>query len=383
MDHFRTKGWDHRVIPCANPLAQYQSHKDEILEAIKRVLESGNYILGPEVATFERSFAAYCGTDYAIGVNSGTDALILALRALSIGPGDEVITVSHTALATIAAIIANGATPVLVDIDPVYYTMDPECFQRAITSKTKAVIPVHLYGQPADMDAILGIARTHGLFVIEDCAQATGATYKSKRVGSIGDAGCFSFYPTKNLGAIGDGGMVVTRNVQLAEQIRKHRQYGWDENRITKEAGLNSRLDEIQAAILNVKLRTLDTDNVRRIEIAQHYNKALSVLPATLPAAQPESTHVYHLYVLACDDRDRLKKHLAVHHILAGIHYPLPAHRHGGYDNHVLCAAEGLPVTELLASRILTLPLYPELTDAEIEQIIAAVRGFAFSQSRD
>jgi len=363
------------MILCASPLAQYQSHKEEILEAIERVLEGGNYILGPEVEKFEKSFAAYCGADYAVGVSSGTDALILALRALDIGPGDEVITVSHTALATVAAIIASGATPVLVDIDPSCYTMDPECFQRAITSRTKAVIPVHLYGQPSDMDAITKIAREHGLFVIEDCAQAAGAIYKGMRVGSIGDAGCFSFYPTKNLGAIGDGGMVVSKNAGLAQRIRRLRQYGWDEKRTTDEPGLNSRLDEIQAAILNVKLKSLDEDNARRRGIAQLYNEGLAGLPIALPNEHPDTTHVYHLYVIACKERDQLQKRLADSGVLAGVHYPVPGHRHGGYVGKATVSPKGLPITEELGATIVSLPIYPELSRCNVNEIISLTRG--------
>ncbi len=361
------------MIYCANPLAQYQSHKEEIIEAIKGVLEGGNYILGPEVEKFEKSFAAYCGADYAVGVNSGTDALILALRALGIGPGDEVITVSHTALATVAAIIASGATPVLVDIEPAYYTIHPQCFQRAITSKTKAVIPVHLYGQPADMEAIMEIAREHGLFVIEDCAQATGATYKGRRVGSIGNVGCFSFYPTKNLGAIGDGGMVVTKNANLAERIRRLRQYGWDENRITEEPGLNSRLGEIQAAILNVKLKSLDEDNARRRGIAQLYNESLAGLPIVLPKERSDTTHVYHLYVIASEERDRLKGRLAESGVFAGVHYPTPGHLHGGYDRRCQLPGAGLPVTERALGNILSFPMYPELSPMQVARVTETV----------
>lgn len=358
------------MILCANPLAQYQSHREEILEAVKRVLESGSYILGPEVDAFEKSFATYCGVDHAVGVNSGTDALTLTLRALDIGPGDEVITVSHTALATVAAIIACGARPVLVDIEPEYYTMDPHCFQRAITSQTKAVIPVHLYGQPADMDAIMGIAREHGLFVIEDCAQATGATYKGKRVGSIGHAGCFSFYPTKNLGAIGDGGMVVTGNAKVAQRIRRLAQYGWNENRVTEESGVNSRLDEIQAAILNVKLKNLDRDNIYRKEIALVYNETLSKLQIALPIERPDTNHIYHLYVIACDNRDVLKKRLAENGIFAGIHYPVPGHRHHGYDKKCVLFEGGLPVTERVTGDILSLPMFPEISPKQLELIV-------------
>lgn len=364
------------MISCANPLAQYLSQKGEIIEAVKRVLEGGNYILGPEVENFEKSFAAYCGVDFSVGVNSGTDALILTLRALDIGPGDEVITVSHTALATIAAIVASGATPVLVDIDPAYYTMSPQCFQRAITSKTKAVIPVHLYGQPADMDAIMTIAREHRLFVIEDCAQATGAIYKGNRVGSIGDAGCFSFYPTKNLGAIGDGGMVVTRNSSLAERIRRLRQYGWDEYRTTEEPGLNSRLDEIQAAILNIKLKSLDQDNARRGEIANIYNEGLADLPIILPKTRTDTIHVYHLYVIASKERDQLKKWLAGKEVFAGVHYPVPGHLHGGYGHRCQVPSEGLPVTESVLGNILSLPMYPEMSLAQATQVTSLFLKF-------
>lgn len=361
------------MIPCAKPLAQYQSHKEEILDAIKGVLEGGNYILGPEVEKFEKSFAAYCGVDYAVGVNSGTDALILSLRALDVGQGDEVITVSHTAVATVAAIIACGATPVLVDIEPAYYTMHPQCFQQAITPRTKAVIPVHLYGQPADMEAVMEIAREHGLFVIEDCAQATGATYKGRRVGSIGHAGCFSFYPTKNLGAIGDGGMVVTGNASLSKRIRRLRQYGWDENRATEEPGLNSRLGEIQAAILNVKLKSLDMDNARRRGIAQMYNEGLAGLPMTLPKERSDSMHVYHLYVIASEERDRLKETLAETGVFAGVHYPIPGHLHGGYDWRCRLPDMGLPVTERARGNILSLPMYPELTAMQATRVTEAV----------
>jgi len=365
------------MIPCANPLAQYQSHQKEILEAINRVLESGNYILGPEVEAFEQSFSAYCGTDYAVGVNSGTDALILTLRALDIGAGDEVITVSHTALATIAAIIASGATPVLVDIDPVYYTMDPAYLQKAITSKTKAVIPVHIYGQSADMDTIMEIARAHNLLVIEDCAQATGTLYKGRRVGSIGEAGCFSFYPTKNLGAIGDGGMVVTKNEKLAQRIRQLRQYGWHINRNTEEPGLNSRLDEMQAAILNVKLKYLDGDNARRREIAQSYNKGLAGLPIELPRERPDTTHVYHLYVIVCGQRDLLKERLAKNGVLAGVHYPVPGHLHRGYSRQCKLPSTSLSVTEDISGKVLSLPMYPEMTTMQVAQVIDDLPKFA------
>jgi len=361
------------MIPCACPVVQYQNCKEEILKAIQRVLENGNYILGAEVESFEQSFAAYCEVDYAVGVNSGTDALLLTLRASGIGPGDEVITVSHTAVATVAAIINSGATPVLVDIDPAYYTMDTECFQKAITPKTKAVIPVHLYGQPADMDAIMDIANSHGLIVIEDCAQAAGAKNHNRRVGSIGDAGCFSFYPTKNLGAVGDGGMVVTRKSALAERIKQIRQYGWDENRVSNEAGYNSRLDEIQAAVLNIKLKQLDADNAERRKIAQRYNEGLARLPFRLPKEKPDSTHVYHLYVIATVNRDNLKRMLAERHILTGVHYPVPVHLQGGYANKVRTYPANLKYTEELVSEVLSLPEYPGLSVTDVDLVIQSI----------
>lgn len=364
------------MIPCANPLAQYQSHKEEILGAINRVLDGGNYILGPEIASFEHTFAKFSGVDYAIGVNSGTDALILAIHALGIGPGDEVITVSHTAIATVSAIIATGATPVLVDIDSVYYTIDPNCLQHAITQKTKAVIPVHLYGQPADMDEIMKIALEHGLYVIEDCAQSAGAIYKGKRLGSIGIIGCFSFYPTKNLGAIGDGGMVITSDKKIAERIKRLRQYGWDDNRLTEEAGLNSRLDEMQAAILNVKLKKLDEDNARRRAIAKIYNEGLTGLPITLPAERPCTSQVYHLYVIACMDRDKLKINLAENGIFAGIHYPVAVHCQDGYISKCILPGSGLPATEGLIKNVLSLPMYPEINTSDVQYVIEALKKF-------
>ena len=361
------------MIPCANPLAQYQSHREEIDAAIQRVLAHGNYILGPEVDAFERSFASYCDSSCAIGVNSGTDALILTLRALNVGKGDEVITVSHTALATVSAIIASGATPVLIDIESEYYTINPACLERAITPRTKAVIPVHIYGQTADMDAIMEIAAKHGLLVIEDCAQAAGASYKGRRVGSIGEAGCFSFYPTKNLGAIGDGGAVVTNNRKLADRIRRLRQYGWDESRSTEEPGINSRLDELQAAILKVKLSYLDADNEKRTELARQYDEGLSALPLKIPKVRLESTHVFHLYVIECQSRDQLKVILAENKVHAGIHYLVPGHLHPGYDRLCILPPAGLPVTEGLQAGILSLPMYPEMSQAQAAHVIAVI----------
>ncbi len=363
------------MITCAAPAEQYFAHREDIAAAIARVLEAGNYILGPEVRAFESAFASYCGVREGVGVNSGTDALTIALRALDVGAGDEVVTVSHTALATIAAILATGATPVLVDVDPALYTMDPNLLETAFTARTKAVVAVHLYGQPVELASVLAIAAKHGVAVIEDCAQATGAEYDGRRVGSLGSMGCFSFYPTKNLGAIGDGGMVIANDVRTAERLRRLRQYGWDDRRATAEIGMNSRLDELQAAILAVKLRALDDDNARRRRIAEAYRQSLSGLPIDLPALQRGASHVYHLFVIACEARDSLKDHLTRNGIGAGVHYPVPAHKHGGYATRVRVAPTGLTNTDALVDRILTLPMYPELTDAQVDQVIGSVRS--------
>ena len=358
------------MIPWADPRAGYKSRQDEIRAAIDRVLERGQYILGPEVEAFETAFADYCGVPHAVGVNTGTDALVLALRAFDIGPGDEVITVSHTALATLAAILATGATPVLVDVDPDHWTLDPAALEGAISLRTRAIVPVHLYGLPADMDPILEVASARGVLVIEDCAQAAGADYKDRRVGGLGDAGCFSFYPTKNLGAFGDAGAVVTRHAAVAARLRRLRQYGWDDRRDTVEPGVASRLGEIQAAILNVKLPTLDRDNAVRRAIAARYDAALATLPLLRPSVRPGSTHVYHLYVICCEPREALRARLAADQVLAGVHYPVPGHRHGGYGSRCRVAATGLAVTEALAECVLSLPMFPEMTAEQVGLVI-------------
>ena len=363
------------MIHWASPLAQYRAHQDAIQAAIARVLDSGAYILGEEVGSFERAFATYCGTGHAVGVASGTDALILAMRALDIGPGDDVITVSHTAVATVAAVLATGATPVLADVDPVYYTIDPARIEEAISARTKAIVAVHLYGQACDMDAISAIAKRHGLRVIEDCAQAVGARYGDRPVGILGTIACFSFYPTKNLGAIGDGGMVTTANAELAARVRRLRQYSWDESRETDEAGLNSRLDPLQAAILHTKLSHLDADNARRETIAKKYDRGLAGLPITAPAVRPRTQHAYHLYVIAGDGRDALANHLAGSQVGSAVHYPVPVHLQKGYAERVIIPKVGLPVTTRLAKRVLSLPIYPELSNENIEHVIASVRS--------
>jgi len=360
------------MILCGNPRAQYESHKSAIDSAIRRVLESGRYILGDEVISFEREFAEYVGVEFAIGVGSGTEALHLALVACGVGPGDEVITVAHTAVATVAAIELCGATPVLVDIEPDYFTLDVARLEAAITERTKAIVPVHIYGQPADLAAIASVAKRHGVRVIEDCAQAHGATYRDKRVGSWGDVACFSFYPTKNLGAIGDGGAVVTNDPALAEKVRSLREYGWSSERnVSDVSGWNSRLDELQAAILRVKLEHLDEDNKQRRKIAALYDELLRDSDLVLPLRRVDGSHVFHLYVVRSTERDELLARLRGEGIGASIHYPVPVHLQPAYADR-LASAGSLPNTEGAAREILSLPIYPELTEAEIQKVAEA-----------
>jgi dTDP-4-amino-4,6-dideoxygalactose transaminase len=363
-------------VACAAPHAQYLSHKAEIDAAVQRVLAQGRYILGEEVRAFEAEFAAFTGTREAIGVGSGTEALHLALAACGIGAGDEVITVSHTAVATAAAIELCGASPVFADVRPDSYTLDPEAIGAAITPRTKALVPVHLYGHPAEMDAILEIARKHGLRVIEDCAQAHGATHKGRPVGSMGDAAAFSFYPTKNLGAIGDGGAVVTHDAALAKRARELREYGWRERYVSALPGWNTRLDEIQAAILRVKLKTLAADNARRVALAARYTDQLRGCALTLPQAAPDTRHVFHLYVVRSPVRERLQAALAERGIGALVHYPVPIHLQPAYKDRCR-RAPSLAVTERLAREVLSLPMYPELSFEDQDLVIEALRSLA------
>ena len=328
-------------------------------------------MLGEEVSLFEREFAAYVGVEHGVAVGSGTEALHLALAAAGVGPGDEVVTVAHTAVATVAAIELVGATPVLVDIEREFYTLDPSLLEQAVTPRTKAVIPVHLYGQPADLTPILRIARRHGLRVIEDCAQAHGAAYDGRRVGSCGDMGCFSFYPTKNLGAIGDGGLVVTGDAQLAGRVRSLREYGWSERYVSSISGWNSRLDEIQAAILRVKLRYLDEDNQRRMRLAAAYDEGLAGAGVATPRRRENVDHVYHLYVVRAAERDRLQAQLKAVGIGTLVHYPLPIHLQPAYAGR-LQGREHLPETECAAREVLSLPMYPELTLDDVRQVARA-----------
>jgi dTDP-4-amino-4,6-dideoxygalactose transaminase len=361
------------MILCGNPQAQYLAHKPEIDSAIHMALESGWYVLGREAEAFEREFAAYVGVAHGVGVGSGTEALHLALKACDIGAGDEVITVSHTAVATVSAIELAGAKPIFADIDEACCTLDPTVLDKHITPKTRAIIPVHLYGQAVDLGPVMETARRHGLKIIEDCAQAHGATYCGRQVGSFGTLACFSFYPTKNLGAIGDGGMVVTSDAALANKVRLLREYGWAERYVSQVAGWNSRLDEIQAAVLRVKLRYLDADNAARVRIAGIYNEALKDSGLRLPVTRSGNTHVYHLYVVRSSERDGLRRYLQGREIAPGIHYPVPIHKQPAYSSRF---AVGLPVTEQAASEVLSLPIYPELTDIEVGHVISAVLGF-------
>ena len=367
-------------IPQTDPRAGYLAQRAAIDAAIARVLEGGIYILGQEVAAFEAAFAAFVGVTHAVGVGNGTDAIELALRACGVGAGDLVFTVSHTAVATVAAIERTGATAALIDVEPGTYTIAPHELSRALRMPPKgrpaAVLPVHLYGQPADLSALSDIARTHGLRLIEDCAQSHGALWCGRPVGSVGDIGCFSFYPTKNLGALGDGGMVVTNDPTLASAAREIREYGWRERYISARVGINSRLDAIQAAILGVKLKRLAADNSRRQAIATRYDVGLAGLPLAVPTRRPNATHVFHQYVIRLAGRDLLRDRLRGAGIGTGIHYPAPVHRQPAYEGRLVPGPLGLGVTERAAAQILSLPIYPQLSDEAVERVIAEIRRF-------
>ena len=359
------------LVP-ADPKASYLAHKDEIDEAIHRVLDSGWYILGQEVAGFEKEFAAYIGVGNAIGVASGTDALEIALRSCGIGPGDDVITVSHTAVATVAAIELAGATPILVDIDPCTYTMDPNRLEDTIkqqgAGRLKAIIPVHLYGHPADMAAIMDIAGRHGLSVIEDCAQSHGAAIGDRKTGTWGHLSAFSFYPTKNLGALGDGGAVVTNDPALAQRLRQLREHGFRERYVSHLSGMNTRLDELQAAILRVKLQYLRTENARRLQIARIYGASLSGTTLVLPQLHAKVDHVFHLYVVRSTHRDGLKAFLKENSVGTSIHYPVPVHLQPAYHARAVIGRGGLEHTEQVCREILSLPMYPQMTDEQVQR---------------
>jgi dTDP-4-amino-4,6-dideoxygalactose transaminase len=357
-------------VPFLDLRAAYLELKAEIDDAIARVCDSGRYILGPEVEAFEAEFAAYCEAKFAVGVANGLDALHLALRCLGVAPGDEVIVPSNTFIATWLAVSQCGATPVPVEPDERTHNINPALIESAITPRTRAIIPVHLYGQPADLDPILAIARTHGLYVLEDAAQAHGARYKGKRIGAHGDAVAWSFYPGKNLGALGDGGAVTTNDPQIADRIRVLRNYGSREKYVNETRGFNSRLDPLQAAILRVKLAHLDEWNARRAKIAERYRQGLAEARLVLPYVPDWAEPVWHLYVVRCAKRHSFQSALAESGVSSSIHYPIPPHlqqayRQAGYPRG------SLPVAESMATEVLSLPIGPHLSDSDLIEIIA------------
>jgi dTDP-4-amino-4,6-dideoxygalactose transaminase len=351
---------------------QHQAIEEELVEVFRRVLRKSSFILGPEVVAFEKEFAAYVGASDCIAVNNGTTALQLVLAGLGIGPGDEVITVANTFIATAEAISAVGARPVFVDVDPVSYTMDPQQVEAAITPNTKALLPVHLYGQAADVDALLKIARRHNLHLIEDACQAHGATYKGRKAGSLGVAGCFSFYPGKNLGCLGEGGAVVTSNPELAQRMRMLRDHGSVKKYEHSLPGYNFRLEGLQGGFLSVKLPHLDRWNARRREVAKLYHELLSDTSLKLPVEMGWGEHVYHLYVIQTDDREALRLALNAAGIECGLHYPVPLHLQAAYAD--LSYEKGrFPVSEHLSSHILSLPMHPYITDEEVKRVASVL----------
>ena len=360
-------------VPYLDLKAQYQSIKPEIDAAIARVLDSCQFVLGPEVAAFEQEFSTYCGAAECIALNSGTSALHLALLAAGVGPGDEVITVPFTFVASVAAVCYTGARPVLVDIDPRSFTMDPAAIEAAITPRTKAILPVHLYGQSADMDPIMDIARRHGIAVIEDAAQAHGAKYKGRPVGSIGDMACFSFYPGKNLGAYGEGGAVTTNNAQYASTVRMLRDWGQDRKYHHILRGYNYRMEGFQGAILRVKLHRLEQWTEARRAVVNQYNQHLAGSDVERPVEMPWARHVYHVYTLRTEDRDGMQASLQAEGIQTGIHYPVPVHLQPAYAD--LGYGRGaFPQSEVACAQVLSLPLYPELSSEAVAQVAGAVK---------
>jgi dTDP-4-amino-4,6-dideoxygalactose transaminase len=363
------------ILP-ADPKASYLAARAEIDAAIQRVMQSGRYILGPELEAFEKEFAAWLGVAGAVGVANGTDALELALQAAGIGPGDKVVTVANTVTATVSAIGANGATPVFVDIDPGTMLLNLDALEKLLTEmrdpRIKAVIPVHLYGQAVDMPRLMQLAEKHRLIVIEDSAQAHGSTVGGRKAGSWGHLAAFSFYPTKNLGAFGDAGAVAGSDPALLEQVRLLRQYGWRKRYVSEMPGRNSRLDEIQAAILRVNLSRLEAGNIRRSEIAGQYLTALKDTPLTLPVVAEGRTHCWHQFVVHTPRREELRAYLEKKGILCGILYPVPVHRQPAYHN----AALSLPQTEQACAEVLSLPLHPGLTNEDVNRVVREVTGF-------
>jgi dTDP-4-amino-4,6-dideoxygalactose transaminase len=363
------------MIPLVDLKAQHREHLDELTSEVRAVIENAEFILGPKVASLERNFADYCGVAHAVAVNSGTSALHLALLAAGIGPGDEVITVPHTFVATVAAIRYTGATPVFVDVSPDTLTIDPARLRDAITARTKAVIPVHLYGHPAEMDPILAISKEHSLTVIEDSAQAHGAEYKGARTGSLGHFGCFSFYPSKNLGACGEGGIITTNNGDSAKRLRMLRDWGQETKNAHVLRGYNYRLEGIQGAILTAKLRRLETWNERRRQIAKMYREGLIDSGLTLPIELPANRHVYHLYVVRTKKRRELQSSLKTAGIETGVHYPTPVHLQLAHAD-LNYRRGAFPIAENAAETVLSLPMFPELRDEQAQAVIDAVVAF-------
>ena len=362
-------------IPVFDLKRQYEYLKTDIDNAITNVFESGNFVLGEHVRLFEEEFASYLGAEFAIGVGSGTEALHLSLKACDIGPGDEVITVPNTAVPTISAISFAGARPILVDVTPDTYTIDTKKIEKKITNKTKAIMPVHMYGHSAEMEQIMKLAEAYNLRIIEDACQAHGAQYNGKNAGTLGDMGCFSFYPTKNLGAYGDGGIVVTNDEELYNKLRMLRNYGEVKKFSSKIEGFNSRLDEIQAAVLRVKLKHLDTWTNRRREIATLYLQLLFNSSVQLPCERQWAKHVYHLFVIRTNKRDALKDYLQERGVGTHIHYPIPIHMQEAYKKFGYKTGD-FPISERNAGEILSLPIYPELTTEEIETVADLISEF-------
>ena len=363
-------------IPLVDLRAQYQTIQLEVMAAIEDVFTNMQLFLGPQSKAFEQEFATYSGCDYGVGCSSGTDALVLALRACEIGPGHEVITVANTFIATVEAIALVGATPVFVDIDPETYTMDWTQLSRVLTPRTRAIVPVHLYGHPVEMQPVLEFAQEHGLWVIEDASQAHGAIYHGQRVGSMGDIGCFSLYYSKNLGAYGEAGICVTRDNELAESLRMLRDHGSRVRYHHEVLGTNARLDELQAAVLRVKMRYLEEWNAARQAHARAYTEQLQDVVEALPVVRPYNTHVYYVYVVQVQNREYFRQALEHQGIATAVHYPIPIHLQPA------CARYGykrgmLPVTEAVAERLVTLPMYPELTAGQIQAVVNAVKKSA------
>lgn len=361
------------LLRFADPGAQTAAHRAAIDAATDMVLRRGTYIQGPLHDEFERRFAEYIGARHAVGVANGTDAIRLALTACDIGPGDDVLVPSHTATATVSAVRQAGAEPVFVDVDERSYVIGVESLAGAVGPKTRAIVGVHLYGCPLEAESVRRFCDEHNLVFVEDCAQAVGGRRRGRHVGTYGHIATFSFYPTKNLGAVGDAGAVTTDSSELAGRLTRLRCYGWSADRVSQEDGINSRLDELQAAILLAKLPDLDAHNQRRREIAERYRRGLAGLPLQLPTAPEGSEHVYHLFVVALDDRDALQAHLLKDGIMTAIHYEVPNHLHPSFRH---CRSTCLSVTEAIVGRILSLPMYPELSDASVNRVCSSIRSF-------